>query len=89
MTPSFILYPDDTCAIPPFKFYFEGTMSFEPVFIGAGSNAGARSVLLGGGTIRPGGSLETLGLVAKSGGVRRGSSPSNRGALSDRLKQAD
>lgn len=47
-------------------------MSFKPVSVGAGSNAGARSVLLGGGTIKPGGSLQTLGLAAKGGGMRGG-----------------
>lgn len=47
-------------------------MSFEPVSIGAGANAGARSVLLGGATVQPGGSLETLALLAKTSGVRRG-----------------
>lgn len=55
------------------QFYFEGKMSFKPVSIGAGANAGARSVLLGGATINPGGSLETLALAAKPSGVRGGS----------------
>lgn len=54
------------------QFYFEGTMSFKPVSVGAGGNAGARSILLGGGTIKPGGRLETLGLAAKARGVRGG-----------------
>lgn len=56
----------------PIQFYFEGTMSFKPVSVGAGSNAGARSILLGGGTITPGGSLKTLGLAAKTSGMRGG-----------------
>lgn len=47
-------------------------MRFEPVSIGAGSNAGARSVLLGGGLIQPGGSLRTLGIAAKRSSTRGG-----------------
>lgn len=47
-------------------------MRFEPVSIAAGSNAGARSVLLGGATIKPNGSLETLGLAAKASNRARG-----------------
>lgn len=52
-------------------------MSFEPVSIGAGSNAGARSVLLGGATIKPGASLETLGILAKRNEARSGSGRTN------------
>ncbi|CBJ29686.1 non-ribosomal peptide synthetase modules [Ectocarpus siliculosus] len=58
--------------IPHPQFYFEGTMSFKPVTVGAGGNAGARSILLGGGTVKPGGSLDTLGLAAKASGMRGG-----------------
>lgn len=47
-------------------------MSFKPVSVGAGGNAGARSILLGGGTVKPGGRLETLGLAAKANGMRGG-----------------
>lgn len=47
-------------------------MSFKPVTVGAGGNAGARSILLGGGTVKPGGSLDTLGLAAKASGMRGG-----------------
>lgn len=54
-------------------------MSFEPVSIGAGSNAGARSVLLGGGAIKPGGSLDTLGLAARASGGGGGRRQENSG----------
>lgn len=47
-------------------------MSFKPVCVGAGGNAGARSILLGGGTVKPGGRLETLGLAAQARGMRGG-----------------
>ncbi|CAN0226808.1 unnamed protein product, partial [Laminaria digitata] len=58
--------------IPHPQFYFEGNMRFEPVSIAAGSNVGARSVLLGGATIKPNGSIQTLGLAAKASSRARG-----------------
>lgn len=45
------------------QFYFEGDVSCKPVSIGAGSYMGARSILLGGGAIKAGESLETLTVV--------------------------
>lgn len=45
-------------------------MSFVPVSIGARSNAGARSILLGGADLGSGRTLQTLGLLARANRIR-------------------